>query len=108
MALGSAASLCQRGGGRGVAAAPLEQVSGPAAPSPPRQSFKSPLGAGAANPWLCVTASTAPVSPALARVGRIAPNRAAAPHDLRFGQNERIADSAIWRFCNSKDQWVST
>ena len=29
------------------------------------------------------------------RVVRIAPNRAAAPRDSRFGQNERLGDSAI-------------
>ena len=32
---------------------------------------------------------------AVARVVRIAPNRAAAPRDSRFGQNERLGDSAI-------------
>ena len=36
-----------------------------------------------------------------ARVVRIAPNRAAAPRDSRFGQNERLGDSAIRRFGNS-------
>ena len=35
------------------------------------------------------------------RVVRIAPNRAAAPRDLRFGQNERLGASAIRRFGNS-------
>ena len=33
----------------------------------------------------------------MGRVGRIAPNRAAAPRDSRFGQNERLGDSAIRR-----------
>ena len=32
---------------------------------------------------------------AAVRVVRIAPNRAAAPRDSRFGQNERLGDSAI-------------
>ena len=36
-----------------------------------------------------------------ARIGRITPNRAAAPRDSRFGQNERPGDSAIRRFGNS-------
>ena len=35
------------------------------------------------------------------RVVRIAPNRAAAPRDSRFGQNERLGDSAIRRFGSS-------
>ena len=35
------------------------------------------------------------------RVVRIALNRAAAPRDSRFGQNERLGDSAIRRFGNS-------
>ena len=38
---------------------------------------------------------------AAVRVVRIAPNRAAAPRDSRFGQNERLGDSAIRRFGNS-------
>ena len=42
-----------------------------------------------------------PAGPVAPRVLRIAPNRAAAPRDSRFGQNERIGDSAIWRFSNS-------
>ena len=36
-----------------------------------------------------------------ARVVRIAPNRAAAPRDSRFGQNELLGDSAIRRFGDS-------
>ena len=35
------------------------------------------------------------------RVVRIAPNRAAAPRNSRFGQNERLSDSAIRRFGDS-------
>ena len=35
------------------------------------------------------------------RVVRVAPNRAAAPRDSRFGQNKRLGDSAIRRFGNS-------
>ena len=38
---------------------------------------------------------------ALFRAVRIAPNRAAAPRDLQYGQNERLSDLAIQRFCNS-------
>ena len=47
----------------------------------------------------------APAPDALApppiRVVRIAPNHAAAPRHSRFGQNERLGDSAIRRFGNS-------
>ena len=35
------------------------------------------------------------------RVVRIAPNRAAAPRDSGFGQNESLGDSTIRRFGNS-------
>ena len=54
---------------------------------------------------LCLSSSLPlPISaPALqkrpaTRVVRIAPNRAAAPRDSRFDQNERLGDSAIRRF----------
>ena len=42
------------------------------------------------------------------RVVRFAPNRAAAPRDSRFGQNECLCDLAIQRLGNFKDQRVST
>ena len=61
---------------------------------------------------LAVTGTTALAATGTAalavRVGRITPNRAAAPRDSRFGQNERLCDSAIRRFGNSQDQRVST
>ena len=41
-------------------------------------------------------------------VGRIAPNRAAAPRDSWFSQNELLCNSVIWQLGNSEDQRQGT
>ena len=98
----------EHGGGRGQAGA--EDPAAPAVCYTERGDTSGPrclhfLPSPRARPntaWRSMCGGTAPtLTAASTGVVRIAPNRAAAPRDSRFGRNERLGDSAIRRFGNS-------
>ena len=78
------------GGGRRRRPAPPHAARGP------RRLSRSRFCRGGIAPVLKPQLHTHP--PTRARTQGIAPSRAAAPRDSRFGQNERLGDSAIRRF----------